>query len=85
LKTFIDSGVLLKAWRGDDLADAALLILGDETREFCSSQLVRLELLPKPRFEKRQREVDFYKAHFEEVIAFEPLSAACRGFSPFSM
>lgn len=75
MKTFIDSGVLLKAWRGDDLADAALLILGDETREFCSSQLVRLELLPKPRFEKRQREVDFYKAHFKEVIAFEPLSA----------
>lgn len=75
MKTFIDSGVLLKAWRGDDLADAALLILGDETREFYSSQLVRLELLPKPRFEKRQREIDFYQAHFEEVIACEPLSA----------
>jgi len=65
---------LLQAWRGDDLAAEALFILGDETREFFSSQMVRLELLPKPKFEKRRRELDFYQAHFDEVKAFEPLS-----------
>ena len=36
--------------------------------------MVRLELLPKPKFEKRRRELDFYQAHFDEVKAFEPLS-----------
>ena len=75
MKTFIDSGVLLKAWRGQDLADEALTILSDDNREFYSSQMVRLELLPKPCFEKRQKELNFYEAHFSEVKAFEPLSS----------
>jgi len=74
LKTFLDTGALLHAWRGEDLAGAALTILGDDTREFFSAQMVRLELLPKPRFEKRRLELEFYEAHFAEVMAFEPLS-----------
>lgn len=67
--------MLLKAWRGEDLSAAALTVLSDDARVFYSSQMVRLELLPKPRFEKRQKELDFYEAHFDEVKAFEPLSA----------
>lgn len=74
MKTFIDTGVLLHAWRGEELSAAALGILSDDQREFYSSQMVRLELLPKPRFEKRRHELDFYEAHFEEVMAVEPLS-----------
>lgn len=74
MKTFLDTGVLLHAWRGEDLAGAALTILGDDTREFFSAQMVRLELLPKPRFEKRRLELEFYEAYFAEVTAFEPLS-----------
>lgn len=74
MKTFLDTGVLLKAWRGETLSGEALTILSDDSREFYSSQMVRLELLPKPRFEKRQQELDFYEAHFNEVISFEPLS-----------
>lgn len=74
MKTFVDSGVLLKAWRGEDLAAAALSVLSDDARDFYSSQMVRLELLPKPRFEKRHQELAFYQAHFDEVKAFEPLS-----------
>jgi hypothetical protein len=70
----LDTGVLLHAWRGEDLAGAALTILGDDTREFFSAQMVRLELLPKPRFEKRRLELEFYEAYFAEVTAFEPLS-----------
>lgn len=75
MKTFIDSGVLLRAWRGESLASEALGVLSDEARKFYSSQMVRLELLPKPRFEKRTREVEFYERHFADVVATEPLSA----------
>lgn len=62
------------AWRRNELAAAALTVLSDDTREFFSSQLTRLELLPKPRHEKRMREVRFYEEYFKEISAFEPLS-----------
>jgi predicted nucleic acid-binding protein len=75
LKTFIDSGVLLKAWRGENLAAEASAILADDVREFFSSQMVRLELMPKPRFERRLAEVAFYESFFAEAAAIEPLSA----------
>jgi len=74
VKTFLDTGVLLAAWRGEELAAAALSVMADDTREFVTSQMVRLELLPKPRFEKRRREVAFYESHFADTIASEPLS-----------
>jgi predicted nucleic acid-binding protein len=71
----MDGGVLLHAWRGETLSRPAMRILDDDTREFFTSQLVRLELLPKPRFEKRPREVAFYEAHFADCTASEALSA----------
>jgi len=75
LKTFLDSGVLLHAWRGEALSGVALQIMDDDTREFFTSQMVRLELLPKARFERRPREIAFYEAHFADCKASEPLSA----------
>lgn len=74
MKTFPDSGVLLAAWRGEEVAAAALSVMADDTREFLTSQMVRRELLPKPRCEKRRREVAFYETHFADTIACEPLS-----------
>jgi predicted nucleic acid-binding protein len=74
LKTFLDSGVLLHAWRGATLSGAALQIIDDDRREFFSAQMVRLELLPKAQFEKRRKEVAFYEAHFADCAACEPLS-----------
>lgn len=74
MKTFLDSGVLLHAWRGEILSRAALQILDDDTREFHTAQMVRLELLPKARFEKRVQEVAFYEAHFSDCAGCEPLS-----------
>ncbi|MBE7502520.1 MAG: PIN domain-containing protein [Verrucomicrobiales bacterium] len=68
--------MLLAAWRSETLAPPALSILSDDTREFVTSQLVRLELLPKPRFERRPMEVRFYENHFAETVACEPLSEA---------
>jgi predicted nucleic acid-binding protein len=65
---------LLHAWRGETLSAAAMQIIDDDTREFFTSQMVRLELLPKARFEKRPREVAFYEAHFADCVGSQPLS-----------
>lgn len=74
MRTFLDTGVLLAAWKRETLSAAALTVMAEDHREFYSSQMVRLELLPKPRFEKRSAEVRFYENHFAGVISFEPLS-----------
>jgi len=77
LKTFLDSGVLLPAWRGNSpAATAAKQILADDSREFVTCENVRLELLPKPAFEKRHSEMQFYNGHFSEASACEPFSEA---------
>lgn len=76
MRTFLDSGVLLTAWRGADarLADAARRLMADEAREFLTCQNVRLELLPKPFYEKRRTEVSFYSEYFAAADV-EPFSA----------
>jgi hypothetical protein len=76
LKTFLDSGVLLHGWRETALSGVAMQIIDDRTREFFTAQMVRLELLPKARFEKHPREIAFYEAHFSDCKASEPLSEA---------
>jgi predicted nucleic acid-binding protein len=48
--------------------------MADEYREFFSSDNVKLELLPKPTFEKRHIELQFYNAHFSSVVKIEPFS-----------
>jgi predicted nucleic acid-binding protein len=73
VRTFLDSGVLLTAWRGRD-AEAALAVMEDPQRQFCTSQLVKLELLPKPAFFKQEAEIEFYQTHFRMTIGEEPLS-----------
>jgi predicted nucleic acid-binding protein len=73
MRTFLDSGVLLTAWRGND-AEAALAVMEDPRREFCTSQLVKLELLPKPQFFKQAAEIEFYRTHFRAAKGEEPLS-----------
>jgi len=74
LRTFLDSGVLLHAWRGETLSAAAMQIIDDDSREFFTSQMVRLELLPKAKFEKRPREVEFYESHFSDCGGSQPLT-----------
>ena len=75
MKTFLDSGVLISAWRGNSLrSDLARQILADEGREFISSEAVKLELLPKPTYEKRHTETQFYQQYFA-LATSEPFSA----------
>jgi predicted nucleic acid-binding protein len=74
VRTFLDTGVLLSAWKRETLSAAALTVMAADHRKFYSSQVVRLELLPKPRFEKRSDEVRFYENYFSGTTASEPLS-----------
>lgn len=67
-KTYIDAGVLIAAVRGrDDVATRAMQVLDDPDREFVSSPFLRLEVLPKAVYGKRQAEVEFYETFFVAV------------------
>jgi predicted nucleic acid-binding protein len=67
-RTFIDSSVLIAAWRGNlNLRMKALTVLSDPQREFISSPFVRLEVRPKAVFHKNQTETAFYDAFFTSV------------------
>lgn len=66
--TFIDTGVLIAAAKGqDEVAKRAMEILDDPERIFASSDFVRLEVLPKPLYFKWEDESEFYKVFFDEV------------------
>jgi predicted nucleic acid-binding protein len=73
MKTFLDAGVLLTAWRGQD-AEPALAVMEDPSRQFYTSQMVKLELLPKAAFFKQDAEIEFYQTHFRAAKGEEPLS-----------
>ena len=76
MKTFCDSGVLLTAWKRGEHHERAVSLLADDARDFVTCDNVRLELLPKPAFEKRHAEIEFYHEHFQNVSACEPFSEA---------
>lgn len=66
--TYVDANVLIAAARGkDDIHKHAMEILDDPNREFTASEFLRLEVLPKPLFNKLHVEAEFYNAYFETV------------------
>ena len=66
--TFVDAGVLIAAFRGQgELGRRALNVLSDPDRDYASSPFVRLEVLPKPIYLRREIEVRFYNAFFSSV------------------
>jgi predicted nucleic acid-binding protein len=66
--SFIDSGVLIAAARGNSSrSQVALDILANGDRIFCSSIFVRLEILPKSVCYKQTLEQEFYESFFEGV------------------
>ncbi|MGD8453160.1 MAG: type II toxin-antitoxin system VapC family toxin [Phycisphaerae bacterium] len=80
VRTFVDTGVLIAAFRGDEkLRSAAEQVLDDPDRVFVTSDFVSLELLPKARYNKHADEVAFYQtflaASTETVHASETLIA----------
>jgi predicted nucleic acid-binding protein len=90
-KTYIDSGVLIKAHQGKSaLAKRAIDILDDPDRQFLSSTFVQLETLPKAVYHKNQDELDFYQAFFTSVsqwVTIEPtlLDEALRQANTFGL
>ena len=72
-RTYIDSGVLITAARGTaELSGPALDIISDPSREFVSSEWVRLEVMPKAIYFQRQSEVAFYQLFFDRVNFWAP-------------
>lgn len=65
MRTFLDSGVLLRAWKGEQAeAEAAGRVMEDASRQLLTSEIIRLELLPKPLYFKQKDEVAFYEEIF---------------------
>ena len=65
---YIDSGVLINAFRGiDGVSIKATQALDDSTCTFASSVFVQLETLPKSHYNKQLLEVEFYNTFFDAV------------------
>lgn len=95
IRTFIDAGVLIAAACGvRDIADVALRLLDEPARQFVTSDLVRLEVLPKPAYHRFKDQVVFYEQFFANVrrvavskpLLAEALREACEcGLSALAM
>lgn len=68
-RTYLDANILITAFQGRDqkIINEIYGILEDSKREFIGSDFLRLELLPKPTFYKRQSEVQFMQAFLDET------------------
>jgi predicted nucleic acid-binding protein len=67
-RTYLDSCLLIAAFMGKGSAGRrAMEILDDPERRLVVSEAVRLEVMPKPRHEKRAEELAFYEAIFQEA------------------
>jgi predicted nucleic acid-binding protein len=63
--TFVDAGVLIAAACGlPEIAEHAIRLLDDSERTFATSDLVRLEVIPKPRYHGFNHQIDFYEEFF---------------------
>jgi predicted nucleic acid-binding protein len=77
IRTYVDSGVLIAAARGGGkLGERALGVLRDDSREFVSSDYVKMEILPKPVYFGREAEIRFYNAYFSRVSNWHNFDAA---------
>jgi predicted nucleic acid-binding protein len=86
-RVYLDTGVLIAAFRGkDDLAANAMAVLDDPDNAFVLSEYVRLEVIPKPVFHKNSEEVEFMQTILDgsEIVTSTPgimdeaFSLACR-------
>ena len=65
IRTFLDSGVLIAAFRSrNTVSTPALTLLDDPERVFVTTDYVRLEVLPKLLYFRRETEAEFYAAFF---------------------
>jgi predicted nucleic acid-binding protein len=75
VRTYIDSGVLISALRGEQkIAATALSFLNDPLREYVTSDYVKIELLPKCTYYKNDDERQFYDEFFRSTATRVPSS-----------
>lgn len=69
-RVYVDSCVLMVAFKAKepDLSDAALALLDDPDTERLYSRITELEVMPKPTFNRRDEECEFYRAFFEASV-----------------
>ena len=75
IRTYLDSGVLIAAAKGEPALGAkALQVIEDDKREFISSDAVRLEVLPAPQREGYPDQYTFYEDFFDtQVVDWVPM------------
>jgi predicted nucleic acid-binding protein len=65
IRTFLDSGVLIAAFQSrNTVSTPVLTLLDDPERVFVTTDYVRLEVLPKLLYFRRETEAEFYEAFF---------------------
>ncbi len=68
IKTYLDANILIAGFRSNHLdSQPALSVLGDPGRIFVASHYLRLEILRKPLFYRREDEIAFMEAYFSTV------------------
>jgi predicted nucleic acid-binding protein len=78
--TYLDTSVLIEAFRGEKAAAfRALEVLDDPERRFVVSDYLRLEVLPHPTFLGRRDEVQFMRAFLEGAAEDVPSSQELTG------
>lgn len=74
-RTYIDANVLIAAFQGtEDISRHALNIIEDPERILVVSDYLRLEVLPKPTFHRRQGEIDFMQTVLDSASENLPSS-----------
>lgn len=69
IRTFLDSGVLIAAYKGSPSIEASAIdILDDPNRVFLSSPFVRHEVSPKALYNRQQDEYRFYQKYFRRAF-----------------
>jgi predicted nucleic acid-binding protein len=65
----LDTSVIIKAFqKGLNVKNPALDMMTDPRREFVVSDVLKIELFPKPRFHKQAKELDFYERFFRQAV-----------------
>ena len=65
-RIYIDANVLIAAFQGEErIAQRVLRALDDPSQKIVVSDYLRLEVLPKPTFNRRQEEIDFMLEIFD--------------------
>ena len=79
IRTFLDSGVLIAAYKGSPSIEAsAINILDDPDRIFLSSPFVRHDVSPKALYNRQQDEYRFYQKYFRQAAFCDDLKSILR-------